>query len=190
MQASEERAPLLHLLNAPSKQAVDDFLCSCARERESAASPGSSRFGEIASSFAITTKDARQLQQAGAELVGDALYQAPSTLEEAATLFHDDFHSDLRTLLTRILAHRVDEWRAHSLDAGGVSTMPKLQRTAWHVYRKALPSTGSVAPPALLLDLTLGEQQHSQHIKVEMSKEQLEAMLASLSKVKDQLEHV
>ena len=67
--------------------------------------------------------------------------------------------------------------------------MPKLERVDWQVYRKPA-ATGSATAPTMLLNLTLGEATAaaggSREVSVEMSKEQLEAMIASLSKIKEQ----
>ena len=182
---------LLHLLSAPSKQSVDEFLCTCAREREQLAGPGEARLSEIATTFGIGLVEARQLQRAGAELVGEAVYRKAATPELVENLFEADFHADLRSLLARILVHRFDEWRAASLTAGGVSTMPKLQSASWQVYRNAATASGSAAAPAVLLNLALasnGLSTGSRNVKVEMGKEQLEALVASLSKVKEQVQ--
>ena len=65
--------------------------------------------------------------------------------------------------------------------------MPRLEQASWQVYRK--PGTPS---PSVLLSLGLhgtdavGEGK----VNIEMSKEQLETMLQSLSKVKEQLDNV
>lgn len=182
---------LLHLLSAPSKQAVDEFLCACAREREQLAGPGPSRLSEIAATFGIGVVEARQLQRAGTELVGEAVYRKAATPDLVAALFEADFHADLRSLLARILVHRFEEWQAASLAAGGISAMPKLQSASWQVYRNAPASTGGAAAPAVLLNLALGNDglcTGSRDVKVEMGKEQLEALVASLSKVKEQVE--
>jgi hypothetical protein len=66
--------------------------------------------------------------------------------------------------------------------------MPKLNQMSWQVYRKPAANGSSVAVPAMLLSLVLGEGpgKAAREVNVEMSKEQLEAMLASLSKVKEQ----
>ena len=58
--------------------------------------------------------------------------------------------------------------------------MPRLDQASWQVYRK--PATAS---PSLLLHLELSgcEAAGSEAVNVEMSKEQLEALLQSLSKV-------
>ena len=66
--------------------------------------------------------------------------------------------------------------------------MPKLNQMSWQVYRKPATNGSSVAVPAMLLSLVLGEGpgKAAREVNVEMSKEQLEAMLASLSKVKEQ----
>ena len=62
-------SPLLLLLKATSKQAIDDFLCACNVERELLKGPSAARIADLAASFGITEAEATQLQQAGANLV-------------------------------------------------------------------------------------------------------------------------
>jgi hypothetical protein len=193
-----DRAALLALLNAPSKQAVDEFLCGCARDLDGPqiAAP-TSQITELATTFSTSVEDAKRLQRTGMALVSAAVYADGVTKDDGMplvlqTLLGDDFHADLGALLGRVVLKRVGEWRAASLVAGGVSTMPRLEEAKWQVYRKpAAPS------PSMLLSLTLsasaGDVDASgggRKVNVEMSKEQLEAMLQSLSKVKEQLDNV
>ena len=145
-----DTAPLLELLKAPSKQALDDFLCGCATDREQAGAPTSARVEELAKQFELTVPRARELQRAGVALVGEALYTNP-TAEQLADLFPADFHPDLRALLLRVLGHRRDEWRAESLASGGVSALPRLQGTSWQAYRK--PTANGTTTPAVLISL-------------------------------------
>lgn len=185
-------SPLLLLLKATSKQAIDDFLCSCAVEREKLKGPGAKRVAELAESLGITTAQAAQLQRAGAGLIDEAVFHRAASAEQVAPLFVDFPETaeanQLKSLLARVVLHRLEEWRTESLAGGGVSTMPKLEQVSWQVYRKPAAG-GSVAVPAMLLGLTLAEgaATGAREVNVEMSKEQLEAMLASLSKVKEQV---
>lgn len=185
-------SPLLLLLKATSKQAIDEFLCACNVERELLKGPGAARIADLATSFGITEAEATQLQQAGANLVTQAVYRRAADAEKIATLFGDlpetEEAQQLQKLLGRVLLHRYEQFRAESLALGGVSTMPKLNQMSWQVYRKPAANGSSVAVPAMLLSLVLGEGpgKAAREVNVEMSKEQLEAMLASLSKVKEQ----
>ena len=192
MSAQGGSSPLLLLLKATSKQAIDEFLCACNVERELLKGPGAARIADLAASFGITEAEATQLQQAGANLVTQAVYRRAADAEKIATLFGDlpetEEAQQLQKLLGRVLLHRYEQFRAESLALGGVSTMPKLNQMSWQVYRKPAANGSSVAVPAMLLSLVLGEGpgKAAREVNVEMSKEQLEAMLASLSKVKEQ----
>ncbi|KOO53671.1 comm domain-containing protein 9 [Chrysochromulina tobinii] len=192
MSAEGGSSPLLLLLKATSKQAIDEFLCACNVERELLKGPGAARIADLAASFGITEVEATQLQQAGANLVTEAVYRRAADAEKIATLFGDlpetEEAQQLQKLLGRVLLHRYEQFRAESLALGGVSTMPKLNQMSWQVYRKPAANGSSVAVPAMLLSLVLGEGpgKAAKEVNVEMSKEQLEAMLASLSKVKEQ----
>ena len=185
MAEEAEASPLLHLLSAPSKQAVDDFLCSCAREMDTAGGPTAARLAELTTAFGITSANAKALRKAGIALVRGAIYASASSAEQVVPLLGEDFHTDLAALLTRVITHRVGEWKAESLTTGGVSTMPRLEQASWQVYRK--PGTPS---PSLLLSLALQGAPSDSKVNIEMSKEQLETMLQSLSKVKEQLDNV
>ncbi len=192
---SAGREPLEALLSAPSKAVVDEFLCSCAAEREQPEAVSAARIAEISAAFGLGAAEASKLQRAGAALVGDAVYHRCGTAEQATTLFPDSFHADLRGLLARQLAKRVEEWRATSLLRGGVSSMPRLQRASTQVYRKPAAEAGGLPTPAMRLNLQLdggpnGPLSAGREVSIEMSREQLETLLGSLGKVKEQLDKV
>ena len=165
-----QASALLVLLEAPSKQAVDAFFCSCFRERQRhAAGPiDDARVAEIVESLGLSTPlAAAPLQRAAIALIGKVLY-ADASAEQTAALFPPDFHSSLQALLTKVVPsrwltrrppcgsatrppppaaghpnpnpnpkqvqHHKEEWRAESLAAGSVSTMPQLAGTSWQVF--------------------------------------------------------
>lgn len=181
---------LLALLSAPNKSAVDEFLCRCAAEREQLRPVGPERLGEIAVTFGgLPLAEATRLQKAGAELVNKLVYLRAGA-DDVPALLGDDFHADLAALIAKVVAHRVEAWRAESVALGGISSMPRLERADWQVYRKP-----AAASPTVLLSLALeggaaGTGTDARVADVEMSKEQLEALCISLGKVKQQLESV
>ena len=103
-------APLSELLSAPSKQAVDDFFCACAREREEPAAPSAARTSELATLFGLTEPQAIAMQRAGAGLIGEATFTA-TTVEQVGALFPEDFQPQLKGLILRVFEHRMDDWR-------------------------------------------------------------------------------
>jgi hypothetical protein len=163
MSAQGGSSPLLLLLKATSKQAIDEFLCACNVERELLKGPGAARIADLAASFGITEVEATQLQQAGANLVTEAVYRRAADAEKIATLFGDlpetEEAQQLQKLLGRVLLHRYEQFRAESLALGGVSTMPKLNQMSWQVYRTPAANGSSIAVPVMLLSLVLGEGQ-------------------------------
>lgn len=184
---SSSRAPLEALLAAPKKSAIDEFLCSCAAEIRNP--PSWERITEISATFGVTAIEAAGLQRAGAVLVGDAVY-ANGSAEETAALFPDSFHADLRSLLVKVVQHRLPEWCATSLAAGGVSSMPQLQSASWLAYRVPVDEADGPTRPALNLNLKIGKSPSGapgRTVNVEMSKEQVDSMLEGLNKVKEQL---
>ena len=102
--------PLAELLSAPSKQAVDDFLCACAQEREEPAAPTAARVAELTLLFGLTEQRAIALQRAGAALIGEVIYSA-ATVEQIGARFPDDFQPQLKGLILRVFEHRMDDWR-------------------------------------------------------------------------------
>ena len=90
------------LLEAPSKQAVDAFFCSCFRERHAAGPIDDARVAEIVESLGLSTPlVAAPLQRAAVALIGKVLY-VDASAEQTAALFPPDFHSSLQALLTKV----------------------------------------------------------------------------------------
>ena len=204
---------LLVLLEAPSKQSVDAFFCSCFAERDTAGSPDSARVAAVVEMLSLSDPEkAAPLQRAALVLIRLVLYSGASP-EQTAAFFPAEFHSSLQALITKVLQFHKDEWRAESLAAGGVTTMPRLESTSWQVYRRPTPSE-HIGHPALLLGLQVrdapggtasktgsgggsgrgrgsgaggGGAGGQRTVEVEMTKEQLNSMLDGLSKIKEQL---
>lgn len=204
----EHASALLVLLEAPSKQSVDAFFCTCFAERDAVGSPDRARVAAIVEMLSLSDPEkAAPLQRAALVLIGLVLYSGASP-EQTAAFFPSDFHSSLQALITKVLQFHKDEWRAESLAAGGVTTMPRLEGTSWQVYRRPTPGE-HIGHPALLLDLQVrdalgstapklassgggsgtggGGAGEQRTVQVEMTKEQLNSMLDGLSKIKEQL---
>ncbi|KAL1505113.1 hypothetical protein AB1Y20_008872 [Prymnesium parvum] len=180
-----EGSALELLLSAPSRQAVDEFLCACAAECEQPDAPTPSRLLALAGAFGLAPAEARRLHSAAVRCVrAAALSAGPQTDVDA--LFPDGFQPQLKALIMRVIDHRREEWRAESLRRGGISSCPRLLSSSYQVYRA--PS----AQPTLLLGLDLDRSAgHSPsagepRVHVELSAEQLDVMLAGLAKIKDQ----
>ena len=117
---------LLVLLEAPSKQAVDAFFCSCFRERQRhAAGPiDDARVAEIVESLGLSTPlAAAPLQRAAIALIGKVLY-ADASAEQTAALFPPDFHSSLQALLTKVVPSR---WLTRRPPCGSATRPPLSQ---------------------------------------------------------------
>ena len=205
MLSPEHANALLVLLEAPSKQSVDAFFCSCFAERDAAGSPDRARVAAIVETLSLSDPEkAAPLQRAALVLIRLVLYSGASP-EQTAAFFPAEFHSSLQALTTKVLQFHKDEWRAESLAAGGVTTMPRLESTSWQVYRRPTPSE-HIGHPALLLGLQVrdapggtatetgsgsgaggGGAGGQRTVEVEMTKEQLNSMLDGLSKIKQQL---
>uniref|UniRef100_A0A7S0Q403 COMMD9 N-terminal domain-containing protein n=1 Tax=Coccolithus braarudii TaxID=221442 RepID=A0A7S0Q403_9EUKA len=187
-----ETAPLLAFLSAPSKRAVDEFCTACfgVRHDHDAASE---LIAPAAAQFGVSKADAAALQQAVMQMIADALRAGDA--EQLASLFPDDFHADLRTLLVRVLQHHYDEWLTTSR-AEGVSSMQQLNHASWQVYHKADPRGIAALPTVLLgLDVSMpgaapGSTGQQQLLNVEMRPEQLRSMLDGLNMIKEKLSQV
>jgi len=121
-----QASALLVLLEAPSKQAVDAFFCSCFRERQRhAAGPiDDARVAEIVESLGLSTPlAAAPLQRAAIALIGKVLY-ADASAEQTAALFPPDFHSSLQALLTKVVPSR---WLTQRPPCG-TTTRPPLSQ--------------------------------------------------------------
>ena len=121
-----QASALLVLLEAPSKQAVDAFFCSCFRERQChAAGPiDDARVAEIVESLGLSTPlAAAPLQRAAIALIGKVLY-ADASAEQTAALFPPDFHSSLQALLTKVVPSR---WLTRRPPCGGTTRPPLSQ---------------------------------------------------------------
>ena len=100
--SDEQGRALLVLLEAPSKQAVDSFFCSCFRERRAVGAPDLARVAEIVEGLGLSSPlAAAPLQQAALALIGQVLY-VDASAEQAAALFPPDFHTSLQALLTKV----------------------------------------------------------------------------------------
>ena len=117
---------LLVLLEAPSKQAVDAFFCSCFRERHVAGPIDDVRVAEIVESLALPTPSAAApLQRAAVALIGKVLYVEASA-EQTAALFPPDFHSSLQALLTKVRPR----WRCRKRCHAHTSAPPHTLRAS------------------------------------------------------------
>ena len=119
------------LLEAPSKQAVDAFFCSCFRERHAAGPIDDARVAEIVESLGLSTPlAAAPLQRAAVALIGKVLY-VDASAEQTAALFPPDFHSSLQALLTKVrLALALQKREPHR-----APTHPKRTRPPAHPQR-------------------------------------------------------
>lgn len=196
MPAPLDISPLGDLINAKNRQAVDTFLCACAREATLGDSqPTNTRVAEIAALFELSDQKARAMQGAGVAMIREAMYPSASR-EQVEALFPADFNEKLRSLILLVYEHRAEQWREESLRDGGISALPLLHGSTCQVYRK--PSTKGTAPTVLVglqLDQTGGHQlpaasDSSGNLHIELSSEQLDAMLQGLAKIKSQLASV
>jgi len=125
---------------------------------------------------------------------GGALDTAQSAL---SSLLPADFDPKLRTLVTRLLASHVPEWRDTVLASGTISP-PKLVDFDWRVDMKTSSNFLSrMAAPTAFVEMKVqnpvtvrGCMPGTRSVQFELSPQALRTMLDGLGKIRDQLSSI
>uniref|UniRef100_A0A671E002 COMM domain containing 9 n=1 Tax=Rhinolophus ferrumequinum TaxID=59479 RepID=A0A671E002_RHIFE len=108
---AENFAALQSLLKASSKDVVRQ-LC---QESFSTSALGSRKLLDITcSSLSVTQEEAEQLLQALHRLTRLAAFRDLSSAEAVLALFPENFHQNLKNLLTKIILEHVSTWRTEA----------------------------------------------------------------------------
>uniref|UniRef100_A0A4X1SJ16 COMM domain-containing protein n=1 Tax=Sus scrofa TaxID=9823 RepID=A0A4X1SJ16_PIG len=189
---AENFAALQSLLKASSKDVVRQ-LC---QESFSSSAVGSKKLLDITcSSLSVTQEEAEQLLQALHRLTRVAVFRDLSSAEILA-LFPENFHQNLKNLLTKIILEHVSTWRAEA-QANQIS-LPRLVDLDWRVdIKTSSDSISRLAVPTCLLQMKIqedpslcGDKPSVSAVTVELSKETLDTMLDGLGRIRDQLSAV
>ncbi|KAM8968826.1 COMM domain-containing protein 9 [Sarcophilus harrisii] len=192
-EAQVDFAALQSLLKASSKDVVRQ-LC---QESFSSSALGSKKLLDITcSSLSVTQEEADQLIRALHRLTRLAAYQDLSTGEEILALFPENFHQNLKNLLTKIIMEHVPAWRKEA-QANQIS-LPRLVDLDWRVdVKMASDSITRMAVPTCLLQMKIqedaslcGDKPAISAVTMELSKETLDTMLDGLGRIRDQLSAV
>uniref|UniRef100_A0A8C5JZG7 COMM domain-containing protein n=1 Tax=Jaculus jaculus TaxID=51337 RepID=A0A8C5JZG7_JACJA len=112
------------------------------------------------------------------------------------TLFPENFHQNLKNLLTKIILEHLTAWRTEA-QASQIS-LPRLVDLNWRVdIKTSSDSISSMAVPTCLLQMKIqedpslcGDKPSISAVTVELSKETLDTMLDGLGCIRDQLSAV
>uniref|UniRef100_A0A8C2RPP5 COMM domain-containing protein n=1 Tax=Capra hircus TaxID=9925 RepID=A0A8C2RPP5_CAPHI len=150
---AENFAALQSLLKASSKDVVRQ-LC---QESFSSSALGSKNLLDVTcSSLSVTQEEAEQLLQALHRLTRLAVFHDLSSAEAILALFPENFHQNLKNLLTKIILEHISAWRAEA-QASQIS-LPRLVDLDWRVdIKTSSDSISRMAVPTCLLQMKIQE---------------------------------
>uniref|UniRef100_H3B2P2 COMM domain containing 9 n=1 Tax=Latimeria chalumnae TaxID=7897 RepID=H3B2P2_LATCH len=181
-----------------TKQASSkDVVRQLCQESFSSTAIGSSRLiDSTTASISVTTEEAEQLISSLHCLTRHIVFRGFASAEEILPLFPENFHQNLKNLLTKIILEKIPTWRNEAL-ADQIS-LPQLVEMDWRVDVKTSSDTISrMAIPTCLLQMKIkdnaslcGSGPIVSTVTVELSKEKLDTMLDGLGRIRDQLSSV
>ncbi|XP_015906948.1 COMM domain-containing protein 9 [Parasteatoda tepidariorum] len=186
---------LLLLLKASSKQQVLDIVENAFKYREKELPPNQI-LKPVADSFEVDTTEASKLFSALGDFIKFILFNGYSTYESIISLFPEDFHKNLRDLVSKIFIEKFSSWKTAAI-TNSVS-VPRLVEYDWRVDLKmASGKIARMSEPTCILNLKVldpvypeNQPDHLQTLNVELSKEKLDTMLHGLGRIRDQLSAV
>ncbi|XP_051885193.1 COMM domain-containing protein 9 isoform X2 [Pristis pectinata] len=124
------------------------------------------------------------------------VFQGLTSAEEVFLLFPDNFHQNLKNLLTKIILENVASWRNEAL-ANQIS-LPRLIDMDWRVdIKTSSDNINRMAVPTCLLQMKIQDdatvcrdKPTISTVSLELSKEKLDTMLDGLGRIRDQLSAV
>ncbi|XP_014448566.1 COMM domain-containing protein 9 isoform X2 [Tupaia chinensis] len=171
------------------RQLCQESFCSMA--------PSSERLLAVTcSGLSVTREEAAQVLQALHHLTRLVVFRGLSSAEAVLALFPENFHQNLKNLLTKIILEHISTWRTDA-QASQIS-LPRLVDLDWRVDIKASSdSVGRMAVPTCLLQVKIqedprlcGDKPSVSAVTMELSKETLDTMLDGLGRIRDQLSAV
>ncbi|XP_045681328.1 COMM domain-containing protein 9 isoform X2 [Phyllostomus hastatus] len=134
-----------------------------------------------------------QLLQALHRLTRLAVFRDLGSAEAVLALFPENFHQNLKNLLTRIILEHISTWRTEA--QASLISLPRLVDLDWRVdIKTASDSISRMAVPTCLLQMKVqedpslcGDKPFVSAVTVELSKETLDTMLDGLGRIRDQL---
>ncbi|XP_012940086.1 COMM domain-containing protein 9 [Aplysia californica] len=188
---------LNNLLKVPSKQELVS-LCQNAflYRKESPAQWPDSLIQSTSDMLGLSVAETQQCLLTLSHLIKAALFQGSTDPQEVITLFPDNFHKNLRDLLTKIIRDKMDSWRADAVNSQ--VSLPRLVDMDWRVdMMTSSDSVARMSVPTCILNLQiqppaahLDERPLAEKVTVELSEETLHTALDGLGKIRDQLASV
>ncbi|NWI47739.1 COMD9 protein, partial [Picathartes gymnocephalus] len=178
---------------APSKDAVRQLCQECFSSPPAALGPLAQR---ACPGLAVSAEEAEQLVSALHNLTRHVVYRGLTRAEDILSLFPENFHQNLKNLLTKIILENTSAWR-NEAQASQIS-LPQLVDMDWRVdIKTSSDSIIRMAVPTCLLQLKIqedaalcGNNPVVSALTVELSKETLDTMLEGLGRIRDQLSAV
>ncbi|NWS43156.1 COMD9 protein, partial [Probosciger aterrimus] len=188
-----EFAALQSLLKAPSKDAVRQLCQECFSSPPAGLGPLAQR---ACPGLTADAEEAEQLVSALHNLTRHVVYRGLTKAEDILALFPENFHQNLKNLLTKIILENISAWR-NEAQASQIS-LPRLVDMDWRVdVKTSSDSISRMAVPTCLLQLKMqedvalcGNSPVVSALTVELSKETLDTMLEGLGRIRDQLSAV
>lgn len=129
-------------------------------------------------------------------VVHAALFECLTDPKAVYDLFPENFHKNLRELISKIIAENMPLWRTNAINQQ--VSLPKLIDFDWRVDVKTSSNVISrMSMPTCIIQLQVQENAVEQNsmpsvrrLNVELTKEKLDTMLDGLGKIRDQLSSV
>ncbi|XP_067902921.1 COMM domain-containing protein 9 [Heterodontus francisci] len=181
------------LLKAPSKDVVRQLCQECF---SFSATNSVSLVDSTVKSLSVTPEEAKQLICSLHSFTRQVAFQGLTSAEEILPLFPDNFHQNLKNLLTKIILENIAAWRNEAL-ANQIS-LPHLIDMDWRVdIKTSSDNINRMAVPTCLLQMKIQDDISVcrdgpiiSTVSLELSKEKLDTMLDGLGRIRDQLSAV
>jgi len=183
--------PLLVLLTAKSTDLVESIIIQTFRLQAEGLSKEKRQ--EWSSSLSITEEQTNELYISVCSLLRLCLYHSAATRDDITALFPANFHSSLKSLLSKLIAQNMNNFREQT--SNNTTAPPKLVDFDWRVDLKT--SSGHLSRmrvPTIFLSLSLSSQPDQvgqvpdvNNYQLELSKQALGTMLSGLEKIREQL---
>ncbi|KAM8939015.1 COMM domain-containing protein 9 isoform 2-T2 [Pelodytes ibericus] len=186
-----EFPPLQLLLKASSKDVVGK-LCRDSFPRSAVGSQP--LIDSVSANLSITPGEAAQVVQSFHALTRNVVYKGLASADEIISLFPENFHQNLKNLLTKLILENLSAWKSENMNI----SLPRLVDLDWRVdIKTSSDSVARMAVPTCLLQMKIQEDTElcpldsaTSTLTMELSKETLDTMLDGLGRIRDQLSAV
>ncbi|KAG8534960.1 hypothetical protein GDO81_029827, partial [Engystomops pustulosus] len=106
----------------------------------------------VSSHLSVTAEEASQVIHAVHSLSRHVVHRGLTSAEQILSVFPDDFHQNLKNLLTKILLDNVSAWRSEAQNTS--ISLPRLVDMDWLVdIKTSSDSVTKMAVPTCLLNM-------------------------------------